>query len=429
MYIRNKTNIENLRVKANNSYIVLDEFSLESVRESVLNRYVCSSILRNIVTNEINNFDNLIDYLKSVLLYQVKVIEKEQEKFNYEEEYQRINKEIAELEEQSALLISQGMDNTQIETILFNKRQEASHYQSEINLLTTIIENMKTSFTSYRIPEISTTIPLSSAYFETIEVDLNHLDSNRNYIKFVYDKFNSDAKEPYVNSDITEYFDGYAFKTDKVYDMVLDCLNRIYNAIDTYMNDSTYLERSLSKMAKPGIISNAELVALLQKMPDLSDYNNKINNIIETANTILADEHDKSENMVAKVSSDSDEDLPKFKEKDITKKNKKEKQEDNVVTKTLKDMGIKPSLINEKLVGIKFNKKNIKKLQPGDILKKKDKLSMITDISNDKVKIVKDNNEMIEISVNELYSHNYDQIFIMDNYDEIDIETGDKNAN
>ena len=428
MYIRNKTNIENLRVKANNCYIILDEFSLDSVRDSILNRYVCSSILRNIITNEINNFNTLRDYLKSILFYQVKVIEKEQEKFNYEQEYERVNRELADLEEQRIVYLSQGIENPQIETLIFNKRQEANHLSNEIGNLSIVIENMKTSFTTYRTPTITTSIPLSSAYFENIEVDLNHLDSNRNYVKFLYDKFNSDAKEPYVDSDITEYFEGYAFHTDKVYDLVLESLNRIYNAFDYYINDCSNLEKSLSKQIKPGMISNSELITLLHSMPDLVEYNNKINTLLDKANATLEKEHDVSEIENEKAVKKEAEDTKEEKVKETKKTERKETvKEEKVVSKTLDDMGIKPSLINEKLKSIKISKTNIKKLQPGDILSKDTKLSMITSISKGKVKIVKENNEMYEIPVAEI-GDNYDKIFIMDKYNK-DIEDGDNNEN
>ena len=432
MYIRNKTSIENLRVKANNCYVVLDEFSLDSIKESVLNRYVCNSILRNIVTNEVNNFNNLLDYLKSVLLYQVKIIEKEQEKFNYEEDYESTTKEITSLEEQNALLINQGLNNAQVETLLLSKKSDSERLMNKINLLSVEIENMKSSFTSYHIPDIVTTIPLSSAYYECLEIDLNNLDSDLNYVKYVYDKFNSSAKEPYIDSDITEYFEGYAFKTDEVYDLVLSCLNRIYNAFHYYINDCTGLEKRLSKQSKPGIVSNMELDIFLKHMPDLSEFNNKITRLIDTANSILDKEHKISEQNISKSSSndkDDKEEVITFKETKAIKKSKKEKIEDKVVTKALKDMGIKPSLISQKLVSLKFNKTNIKKLRPGDILKDYDSLSMITDVSKGMVKIVKENNEMHEIPLDELYKHDYNQIFVMDSYSLDDIEIGDNNAN
>ena len=97
MYYRNRENVENLRVRANNCFIALDSFSLEDLKNTALNYYACSSVLRNIILQEISNFEELIDFLKRILVYEVKILERELVVATNETKISNLEKEIATL--------------------------------------------------------------------------------------------------------------------------------------------------------------------------------------------------------------------------------------------------------------------------------------------------------------------------------------------
>lgn len=286
MYIKNREVVENLRIKANNCYIALDDYDLSDLKDSVLNCYTCSSILRNIILQEIGNIDELIDFLKRILIYQVKILEREQDVLEKDLHLETLEKELADDIALEANLEASGTLNLDVtikekieeETIQINQLKQdiaSSHI---------IIENMKSAFTTYRVPEGNTRIPYTINYYTSLEIDTATLESARNFVKYMSDKFKRDARDVYVNSDLTEFFEGYAYQTDRAYDKVLSCFRRMDSCLELYINDSSAIERALAMHIKPSVIRNSSILAILNKLPDLEEYNTSYTRIMNVAN-------------------------------------------------------------------------------------------------------------------------------------------------
>ena len=93
---------------------------------------------------------------------------------------------------------------------------------------------MKSAFTSYHVPEGMTSLSVGTYISSSIEVDTSILESSLNYVKYVRDSFKREAYDPYITSDLTEFFEGYAYQIDIAYKKVLDCLDRLYLNIERY---------------------------------------------------------------------------------------------------------------------------------------------------------------------------------------------------
>lgn len=287
MFYKSRQIVENFRIKANNCYLSLDDYSLSDLKDTILSRGLCNSVLRNIVLQEIDNFDALMKFLKSILFYQVKVLEEDVKRVQKDNELENIEKEIIKLTEQ---LANNALDVTMLEQIkvqLNLKIEEQKRLKQEVESSKTIIENMKNAFTSYRLPDCYTQLSNSTNLYDVLEVDTTVLDSSRNFIKYISDKFKREAYDIYINSDLTEYFEGYAYQTDKAYQEVLECFKRIYHNLDIYINDAKGIENALSKKAKPGIILNNDIIVLLNKLPDLDENNLNFTHLMDKANNTL----------------------------------------------------------------------------------------------------------------------------------------------
>lgn len=300
MYYKDRQIIENFRIKANNCYVELDKYSLSSVKEYVLNPYICNSALKNIVLEEVDNIERLIDFLKRILLYQSKIIEKDQERFQKEERVDLLETEIANLipqlvaEESSTMMINTSLSNS-VKSTIEMKTKEKNNLLQEIDSLKIIVENMKSAFTSYQVPDLTTDVGRNLGGYGILEVDLTILDDCKRFIKYISNKFKSEAYDVYINSDLTEYFEGYAHQTDTGYRKVIECFRRLYIALDNYINDLVIIERSLTKQSGTGMIHNSDVATLLLNLESLEEFNISFSNIMDKANNIL--ENEKEYNM------------------------------------------------------------------------------------------------------------------------------------
>ncbi len=284
MYVKDRQIVENLRVKANNCYISLNEFTLSDLKDSVLSRNVCTSVLRNIIFQEIANFDELINFLKRILIYQVKILEREQQLIEKDLQVDLLEQEIAELLPKLVVMESNGgLFDEELKIQIDQKTAEANNLKQEVASERTIIENMKSAFTSYRVPDGVTQLSYGTPLYSVIEIDTTTLESVRSYVKYVANKFKVEAYDPYVNSDLTEYFEGYIYQVDEAYNRVLDCLNRIYKAIDSYINECLAIEYALSGHMRKGNIENSVVATILAHLPDLESYSLTFANTISLA--------------------------------------------------------------------------------------------------------------------------------------------------
>ncbi len=286
MYIKNRQIVENLRIKANNCYIALDDYDLSDLKDIVLNCYTCSSILRNIILQEISNIDELIDFLKRILIYQIKILEREQDVLEKDLRLETLEKTLAEDMALAANLEANGaieLDVT-IQGKIKEETTQVNQLKQDISSSHIIIENMKSAFTTYRVPEGNKRIPYTINYYTTLEVDTLSLESARNFVKYMEDKFKREARDVYINSDLTELFEGYAYQTDRAYDEVLSCFKRMDSSLELYINDSTSLERALALHIKPSVIHSSAILTILNKLPDLDEYNASYTRLMNVAN-------------------------------------------------------------------------------------------------------------------------------------------------
>ncbi len=299
MYYRNRENVENLRVRANNCFIALDSFSLEDLKNTALNYYACSSVLRNIILQEISNFEELIDFLKRILVYEVKILERELVVATNETKISNLEKEIATL--LPKLVLNDVTFDESLKKEIDLKTQEMNHLKSDNESSRMVIENMKSAFTSYHVPEGMTSLSVGTYISSSIEVDTSILESSLNYVKYVRDSFKREAYDPYITSDLTEFFEGYAYQIDIAYKKVLDCLDRLYLNIETYINDSNAVERALYKKLRVGSLRNSDIAVIINKLPDLEDYNMAFEHLMEHANYNLKKEKKISMDKSSKV--------------------------------------------------------------------------------------------------------------------------------
>ncbi len=294
MHYKNRQIVENFRIKANNCYLSLGEYSLNDLKESVINRYNCNSVLKDIVLQEISNIETLIDYLKRDLIYQIKVLEKEQELVDKEMQADDLEKNIVTLTQNLAETVDSNVA-LEMKKQIDVKTKQLNHLKQETLSLKTIIENMKSAFTSYRIPDINTKLAHNVMYYGPLEVDLDVLESNLSFVKYMGDKFKTEAYNPYIDSDLTEFFEGYGYLVDDAYRLVIDCFKRLYDNLDIYINDCISLENTLIHKLKPSAIQNNDIVVTLNNLPDLESLNLTFSRIIDKANNYL--EKEKKSNM------------------------------------------------------------------------------------------------------------------------------------